>query len=203
MAHLAQTDRGAMRRPGSVAALVIAATVVVGLLVGCSATSGTLAAHRATPSYGTLPDYLKSQSLTADRVLEGSAAHPALTTEGDQIRIGRGKSAALVTVTGPEVPGEGLPYQATATTCTWTITITSGSAPVPIDIADFSTIDHLGAVYRPAPVAGQPAPPATLAAHATTTFELRGVMLVGEGLMRWAPDGHHIVGEWDFEVEND
>ncbi len=34
-------------------------------------------------------------------------------------------------------------------------------------------------------------------------FELRAVEAPGEGLMRWAPDGTHIVAKWDFVVEND
>ena len=35
------------------------------------------------------------------------------------------------------------------------------------------------------------------------SFELRAVEATGEGLMRWAPDGNNIVGNWDFVVEND
>ena len=35
------------------------------------------------------------------------------------------------------------------------------------------------------------------------SFELRAVESVGEGLMRWAPDGRNIVARWDFVVEND
>jgi hypothetical protein len=32
---------------------------------------------------------------------------------------------------------------------------------------------------------------------------LRAVMVVGEELMLWSPDGKHPVAKWDFEVEND
>ena len=35
------------------------------------------------------------------------------------------------------------------------------------------------------------------------TFQIRSVMPVGEGLLRWAPDGDHIVAKWDYQVEND
>jgi hypothetical protein len=190
-------------RPGVV--LAVAGAMVL-LLAGCTVGSGATSAHKAKESsstYGSLPNFLPPQTVKADSVLIGTIAEPALTTEGDSVKVVRGSSAVLATVSGPEVPGEGLPVQTEATTCTWTVTITAGNAPVPIAVADFNSIDHLGAVYRPTFVAGQPKPPAVLEPHATTTFELRAVMVTGEGLMRWAPDGQHIVASWDFEVEND
>jgi hypothetical protein len=179
--------------------------VVVALgasLAGCAATAGS-PSSKATDSakYGSLPAFLPPASFDTDRVLVGTTARPALTTEGDAVSTGSG--GALVTVSGPEVPGEGLPYQADAPTCTWTVTIRAGSAPVRLSAADFSSIDHRGAVYQPTLVPGESDPPSLLRPHERATFELRTVMVVGEGLMRWAPDGTHIVAEWDFEVEND
>jgi hypothetical protein len=137
-----------------------------------------------------------------DSVLTGTADRPALTTQGDSVNVQLPDSSVLVTVTGPEVPGEGLPYQTPATTCTWTITMTGATASIPIAIGDFTTLDHLGTVYHPTLVPGRPKPPATLAPDRTVTFELRVVMTVGEGLMRWAPQ-QKMVASWDFEVEND
>jgi hypothetical protein len=170
--------------------------------VGCAATAGSPASKPADESkYGSLPAFLPPASFDTDRVLVGTPTKPALTTEGDAVSTG--SHGALVTVSGPEVPGEGLPYQAEATTCTWTVTIRAAAAPVRINVADFSSIDHLGAVYQPTLVPGEPEPPSVLRPGEHTTFELRTVMVVGEGLMRWAPDGTHIVAEWDFEVEND
>jgi hypothetical protein len=52
-----------------------------------------------------------------------------------------------VTVSGPVVPGEGLPDQPAATTCTWTVTMKDASADVPVSIADFHSVDHLGSVF--------------------------------------------------------
>jgi hypothetical protein len=193
-------------RPGvAVALATLVAVLFAGALAGCTSTAAAhgAAADKHDSKYGSLPSFLPKQSFDADSVLAGSIARPALTTEGDAVRVGSGASAALITVTGPEVPGEGLPYQAGATTCTWTVTIKAGSAAVPIATKDFTSSDHLGAVYAPQFVADQPAPPANVAPHTTTTFELRAVMVVGEGLMRWSPDGTHPVAAWDFEVEND
>jgi hypothetical protein len=195
------------RRPG-VSVVLIVAIASAGMLAGCATASGATA-HGSTAGgahstkYGSLPGFLPPESFDTDRVLVGTAARPALTTEGDSVSVGSGQSPALATVSGPEVPGEGLPYQAEATTCTWSVTIRAGSQPVQIAAADFSTIDHLGAVYHPSFVPGQPNPPVIVAPHASVTFELRAVMVVGEGLMLWAPDGTHAVAKWDFEVEND
>jgi hypothetical protein len=189
------------RRPRRSVQVVIAAAVVASL-AGCAATAGSAAQKTNDSSkYGSLPSFLPPASFDTDRVLVGTPGKPALTTEGDAVSTGPG--GALVTVSGPEVPGEGLPFQAEATTCTWTVTIRAGAAAMQVTAADFSSIDHRGAVYQPSLVPGEPEPPSALQPGERTTFELRTVMVVGEGLMRWAPDGTHVVAEWDFEVEND
>jgi hypothetical protein len=193
------------RHPGGVVAALTVAAILTAALAGCSGVTSRhdASAAKSDSEYGTLPSFLPKQSFDTDRVLTGTIAHPALTTEGDAVRVGSGTAAVHITVTGPEVPGEGLPFQTGATTCTWTITIQAGTKPVAIDPKDFSSRDHLGAVYTPQVVPGQTVPPKTLAPHSSVSFELRAVMVVGEGLMRWAPDGRHPVASWDFEVEND
>jgi hypothetical protein len=108
-----------------------------------------------------------------------------------------------VTVTGPQVPGEGLPFQAPATTCTWTVTMSGATGPVPVRARDFTSIDHLGTVYRTHLVRGQPVPPRVLLPGQKLRFELRAVQAVGEGLMRWSPGPRRVAARWDFEVEND
>jgi hypothetical protein len=172
-------------------------------LCGCDSAKHATSAGTSTQSYGTLPSFLPTSSIDPDGVLTGATARPALTTEGDAVMVRLADASIRATVDGPEVPGEGLPYQTPATTCTWTVTLSGATSTVPIVIGDFSTLDHLGVVYHVATVPGQPAPPAALAPGQTASFELRTVMPTGEGLMRWAPDGGPIVAEWDFEVEND
>ena len=63
-----------------------------------------------------------------------------------------------ITVSGPIVPGEGLPEQPTATTCTWTVTMKDATADVPVSIADFHSVDHLGAVFLMGLVPGRASP---------------------------------------------
>jgi hypothetical protein len=162
------------------------------------------AAARATP-LGSYPSFLPKDTLNqgTDTVLTGTAARPALTSQGDVVKVRTGHWSVLITVTGPQVPGEGLPFQASADTCTWTVTMSGATGPVPVKAADFTAIDNQGNVYKPALVKGQPRPPAELKPGQQVKFELRAVEATGEGLMRWAPDGTHIVAKWDFVVEND
>ena len=111
--------------------------------------------------------------------------------------------SVLVTVSGPQVPGEGLPYQATETTCTWVVTMSGATGAVPISPSDFSSIDQDDNVYHPVLVPGQPKPPQVLRQGEKVSFELRVVEATGEGLMRWAQNRRNIVANWDFVVEND
>ncbi len=136
-------------------------------------------------------------------MLTGTAQRPALTNQGDGVEVKTQRWSVLVTVSGPQVPGEGLPYQAPSTTCTWVVTMSGATGPVPISAADFTSIDVLGNVYLPKFVPGQPRPPAVLRPGKKVSFELRAAEATGEGLMRWAPDGVNIVAKWDFVVEND
>ncbi len=169
---------------------------------GCGASTHT-DTSKANSTYGALPSYLPKSTVRPDGVLDGSARRPAMTSEGDGVEVRLSHGSVLATVVGPQVPGEGLPYQVTATTCTWTVTLTHVTGRIPVTVRDFSTIDHLGGVYHPKLVAGRPRPPAVLTAGRTATFQLRAVMRTGQGLMRWAPGGRRIVADWDFEVEVD
>jgi len=119
------------------------------------------------------------------------------------VKVMLAHSFVHATVSGPQVPGQGLPKQTPSTTCTWTVTLSGATKAMPITVADFDILDHLGGILPVALVAGQPVPPPVLAIGRTSKFELRAVMPVGEGLMRWAPGGRQTEASWDFIVEND
>jgi hypothetical protein len=200
--RLASAGRALVAGPALIVALASAA--------GCATAHGSAARPAARPAsnlstYGGYASYLPQSTLHQqnDVRLTGTVAQPALTSEGDGVKVRTPKWSVLMTVSGPEVPGEGLPYQTPATTCTWIVTMSGATGRVPVAARDFTSIDHLGAVYRPVFVKGRPVPPKFLRPGQRVSFELRAVQVVGEGLMRWAPDGHHIVAKWDFEVEND
>jgi hypothetical protein len=194
-----------VRRAGLVAATLAVAATSAGL-AGCGSShpDPKPAAARATP-LGSYPSFLPKDTLNqgTDSVLTGTAARPALTSQGDAVKVKTAHWSVMVTVSGPQVPGEGLPFQANADTCTWVVTMSGATGTVPIKTTDFTTIDDQRNVYKPAFVKGQPRPPAELKPGQSVKFELRAVEATGEGLMRWAPDGTHIVAKWDFVVEND
>lgn len=179
-------------------ARVAGAALLAALALGAGACGKS-----ASDTYGSLPGFLPASTGHPDSALTGTVARPAITSEGDQVVARVGGRSVVVTVTGPAVPGEGLPYQARATTCTWTVTLAHATGPIRLAARDWTTLDHLGTVYRTAYVPGRRRPPAVLRPGQRVTFELRTVMETGEGLMRWAPDGVHIVAKWDFEVETD
>ncbi len=138
-----------------------------------------------------------------DQTVVGTVAHPALTVEGGDVQVNAPTYSVLAVVNGPQVPGEGLPVIQKFTTCTWTITLNHVRGTVPIGVADFDSIDHTQTIYKPTLVPGQAPLPTSLHTGQSLTFKLRSVMPTGEGLMRWAPDGDHIVAKWDYQVEND
>jgi hypothetical protein len=151
------------------------------------------------------PSFLPKNTLNpkVDAILTGTMTKPALQIEGLPIEVKTKNFHVWVTVSGPVVPGEGLPYQPAATTCTWTVTMKNATADVPVSIADFHSVDHLGSVFLMGLVPGEQKPPAVLHPGQTLTFKLRAYELVGEGMMQWAPDHQHVVGYWDYTVEND
>lgn len=168
-------------------------------IAGCTA---------APPRSGLVADAVHSDAVPpsgtkTDRVLVATPSHPALTVEGDAVDVRLASSAASIAVTGPEVPGEGFPNQPESTTCTWTVVITGERGTTPFTLPDLTAIDHFGATYPLTIVAGQPSVPISISAGESATFQVRAIMRVGEGLMRWAPQGHDVLASWDFVVEND
>jgi hypothetical protein len=185
-------------------ALAGAIIASAGAGVGVAVANGSSGHSSQAGRYGGLPGFLPRTTLRTDATVASDAARPAVTSQGDAVRatLPDGRSV-LVTVSGPETPGEGLPFQAAADTATWTVTMSKANGPVPVAVSAFSAIDSLGTVYRPQLVPGQPRPPRVIRAGQHLRFELRAVMRVGEGDMRWAPMDNDLLGTWDFVVEND
>jgi hypothetical protein len=198
-------DRARTPGPG----LLCGIALLVALVLTGSGGGGVAgaASPSALPGKSTAhyPSFLPKKTLhpTIDATLIGTEAKPALQTEGLAIEAKTKAFHVDVTVSGPIVPGEGLPDQPAATTCTWTVTMKDASANVPVSIADFHSVDHLGSVFLMGLVPGEHAPPPVLHRGQTLTFKLRSYELVGEGMMQWAPDHTHVIGYWDYTVEND
>jgi hypothetical protein len=138
-----------------------------------------------------------------DTILTGTIARPALQSQGIPVKVMLPHGSVLATVTGPETPGQGLPFQQTYDTTTWSIHFTDATTTVPLPLKDFDTLDHGGVVGHPYVVPDTKAPPAVLRPGQSVTFQVRETMAVGEGLLRYAPNSNNIEAKWDFEVEND
>lgn len=175
------------------------------LMIGASVLAGCGAAPKSSASLSGYPSFLPKRTLhpDVDATLVGTMSRPALTVEGLAVQVKTAHWSVLVTVSGPVVPGEGLPYQPDATTCTWTVTMRNATAGVPVSVADFHSVDHLGSVFLMGLVPGEKPPPPVLRPGQDVTFRLRAYELVGEGMMQWAPDHKHVVAYWDYTVEND
>jgi hypothetical protein len=187
----AKRNAGRASQPGplrAVAALVLAAAA----LGGCGGGSK-------------FPAFLPKSTLDpkVDAALTGTLTRPAFTVEGLAVNVKTHAFNVSVTVSGPIVPGEGLPYQSPATTCTWTVTMSAATANVPVSLADFHAVNHLGVYVVPGLVPGERRPPSILHPGQVLAFQLRAYQLVGQGTMQWAPDHRHVVAIWDYEVEND
>ncbi|AMM19014.1 hypothetical protein AX769_01220 [Frondihabitans sp. PAMC 28766] len=212
MTFFTRTTAGSQGRLASRAGLW-AVVGALALTVPLALSGCTQAQPHAESTYGGMPSYLPKSSLDTDAMLTGSVKKPALTSEGDSVKVKLpGGGSVVMSVTGPVVPGEGLPYQADYTTCTWTLTLSHATRAVPIRLSEFTTFDQAGFVYHLAAVPHTPALPTSVGPGQKATFELRTSMKVGEGLLRWAPadsaspaaaKAAKIVAAWDFEVEND
>jgi hypothetical protein len=151
------------------------------------------------------PSFLPKRTLNpaVDSILNGTMVKPALQIQGLPVEVKTRAFKVWINVSGPVVPGEGLPYQPDATTCTWTVTMKDASTDVPVSVADFHSVDHLGSVFLMGLVRGERPLPSLLHPGQTLTFKLRAYELVGEGMMQWAPDHRHVVADWDYTVEID
>ncbi len=192
-------------RPGALCIAVLLGALVLASCGGGGASRSPSASALPGKSTARYPSFLPKKTLdpTIDATLIGTEAKPALQTEGLAIEAKTKAFHVNVTVSGPITPGEGLPNQSDATTCTWAVTMKDANADVPVSIADFHSVDHLGSVFLMGLVPGEHRPPAVLHPGQTLTFKLRAYELVGEGMMQWAPDHKHVVGYWDYTVEND
>jgi len=192
-------------RPGIVGASAAVLAAVLSL-AGCGGAGGAAGTTTTTGGPGgTYPAFLPKATLhpKVDAALVGTMTRPALQVEGLPVDVRTAHFDVRITVSGPVVPGVGLPNPHDATTCTWTIRMDRATGDVPVRLADFHSVDHLGSVFLMGLVPGDRPPPAVLHPGQTLTFRVRAYELVGEGQMQWAPDHRHVVAIFDYTVEND
>lgn len=193
-------------RPGShrlaiVATLVvaaIAASVAVVLLTGGGSAP-------ADTKYGGIPSWLPKATIPVGRVLTASAAHPALTIQGDTVAVNLAAGRVTATAVGPQVPEEGhFPIPRTSP-CTFVVTFTAAHGAVPLARRAFIFVDEEGHPHWPRSVTvmgGAPLPN-VVAPGRTVNVVVNAVLPTGGGRLLWSPVGLHPIVAWDYSVEID
>jgi hypothetical protein len=166
-----------------------------------------LALHGGQPAaarYGGVPSWLPTAAVPVGRVVQASAAHPALGIEGDTVLVRLAGGQVLATAVGPRVPQQGkFPVPAT-TPCTFTVAFSGASGAVQLSPGAFTIVDEQGRLHQPrVTVQGSGPLPHAAAPGQTVTLTLSAVLPAGAGQLRWAPQGGNPLVTWDFDVEID
>lgn len=195
--------------PLTAARATVAAAVLVGALAACGVSHSSSPSASPPPAAAlqqplgdrSLPAFLPTTTAPVDRVVTASASHPQLATQGVGVQVDLPSGGVLATITGPHVPPFVTPPPPQVT-ATFDISLTHATGSVPVRLSEFTITDQLGRTFRPSLVAHEAAPPSTVAAGRTVTFQVTAAMPSGEGRITWSPGGRPTV-TWDFIVEND
>ncbi|WCC81143.1 hypothetical protein O6R08_07935 [Cutibacterium equinum] len=104
-------------------------------------------------------------------------------------------------VNGPTAP-PGTKVGAEEADLTWTVTVSDATGTVPLSVKQFNVQDEAGEYHWTHPVTGSTIP-AKISKGQKVTFKIHTVATSGEGMVRWAPDGKHVVALWDYIAELD
>jgi hypothetical protein len=196
----------------SVAALLGAAMVVVAIVAllvhGGGASTAANPSSSASPAsharYGGLPAWLPEPKVRVGRVLQASAAHPALSIQGEAVRVSLPSGAVLATAAGPEVPEEGRFPVPEVTPTTFMVTFSAASRPIALNASAFTLIDERGMAHHPKLTAlHRGSPPAVVRRGRATSVALHAILPTGDGGLSWTPQGTHQLVTWDYTVEID
>lgn len=188
---------------------VVMAAVAVALVSEHGASSAAPAhspapAARSAAKYGGLPSWLPKAKVRVGRVLQASAALPALSIEGEEVSVSLMGGRVLATAVGPEVPEEGRYPVPLVTPCAFIVTFADASRTMPLSSSSFFFVDEQGRVHRPKVTALHGgAPPARIAPGHTVSVMLHDILPTGNGSLGWAPQGGHAIVTWDYSVEID
>jgi hypothetical protein len=133
-----------------------------------------------------------------------SESRPWLAIEGDTVAVHLNHGHVLATAVGPSVPAEGQFPVPPTTPASFQLTLTAASGIVPIAASDFTIMDELGRLHHPrVAIAGAGRLPSHVSPGRTLTLTLEDVLPVGNGQLRWTPEGSRPIVSWDFDVEID
>jgi hypothetical protein len=186
-------------RPASRTGLIALVLSLVVLAGGPAA-----AASKSPGKYGGIPSWLPQPKIKVGRTVVASESHPWLAIEGDTVAVHLTHGHVLATAVGPSVPEEGqFPVPATTPT-SFRLTLTAASGTIPIAASDFTIMDELGQLHHPrVTIDGAGRLPWRVSPRRTLTITLKDVLPVGDGQLRWTPQGTRPIVSWDFDVEID
>ncbi len=155
--------------------------------------------------YGSIPAYLRGkQAPPANQVLSATAAHPAIAIQGNSVVLHLAHGSAVATAVGPDVPDRIQGSADIHTPATWALTFADVHGIVPISPRLFTVTDEQGMLLLPhVSVVGGGSLPKIVPAGRPFTLRLTSVVSVGDGKLRYAPEGGSWLAEWDFDVETD
>jgi hypothetical protein len=159
----------------------------------------------ARTRYGQVPADLRSrQKAPANQTLSASMAHPAVAIQGISVKLHLSAGTALATAVGPDVPTRIQGSADLQTPATWDLTFDDVHGMIPLSPTMFSITDEQGMLLSPrVTVAGGGPLPKAVPAGRPFTLQLKTVVSVGDGKLRYAPTGGAWLAEWDFDVETD
>jgi hypothetical protein len=155
--------------------------------------------------YGQVPADLRSrQKAPANQTLSASAAHPAEAIQGNAVKLQLRGGTALATAVGPDVPDRIQGSADLRTPGTWDLTFDDVHGTIPLSRSMFSITDEQGMLLSPqVTVAGGGPLPKAVPVGRPFTLQLKTIVSVGDGKLRYAPTGRAWLAEWDFDVETD
>jgi hypothetical protein len=195
----------------AVTALALGAAVAVALKPGGSA--GAVAGNLQTSSrYGHVPKWDKIPEPPPARVVTATPAQPDLKAmEGYPVAAKLPGGSVIYFAEGPQVPswvagdaasghwrlGETAP-------ASFSVTFSHASGKVPLSAGDFTIITYTGTLLHPrvTTAAGGPIPSAVSPGQ-TLRLKLTTALPEGDGEIRWAPVGKHILVSYFWTLEFD
>ncbi len=116
-----------------------------------------------------------------------------LAIQGDTVTADVHGRELRATAVGPDVPVAARRGSGVAVPATFTVTMRGAGSATAIRPAALTIVDELGRLHHPR---------VTIARHGrTVTLTVHDALPVGNGQLRWAPDGGRPLVAWDFDLE--
>ena len=143
--------------------------------------------------HGGIPAWLGAIKSGSAASLRAAPGHPVLAIQGDTVTADVHGRELRATAVGPDVPVAARRGSGVAVPATFTVTMRGAGSAAAIRPAALTIVDELGRLHHPR---------VSVARHGrTVTLTVHDALPVGNGQLRWAPDGGRAIVAWDFDLE--